>query len=169
MTAARGLTGAETADTPNRLTRNHRQTRPNPRTGRRSGDLLAGLGQPGGVDRHLADEPGSEEVERQAVRQATGHRLIAHRVDLELERFARTLARLGRVADVGRLVIRDGDPFGAEHVIAVAGALPLSRLMPALVQARNKLAAADVLAGLLSELQTQPLQAGFRGIYSARE
>ena len=67
------------------------------------------------------------------------------------------------------LEVEVGAPFGAEHVIAVAGALPLSRLMPALVQARNKLAAADVLAGLLSELQTQPLQAGFRGIYSARE
>jgi caspase domain-containing protein len=62
-----------------------------------------------------------------------------------------------------------GAPFGAEHVVAVAGALPLSRLMPALVEARNKLAAADVLAGLVGELQTQPLQVGFRGIYSARE
>jgi caspase domain-containing protein len=60
-------------------------------------------------------------------------------------------------------------PFGADHVVAVAGALPLSRLMPALVQARDKLAAAVVLAGLVSELQTQPLQAGFRGIYSAPE
>jgi Caspase domain len=62
-----------------------------------------------------------------------------------------------------------GAPFGADHVVAVSGALPLSRLMPALVQAHDKLAAADVLAGLVSELQTQPLQAGFRGIYSARE
>jgi caspase domain-containing protein len=62
-----------------------------------------------------------------------------------------------------------GAPFGAEHVVAVAGSLPLSRLMPALVQARNKLAAADILTGLTRELQTQPLQAGFRGIYSARE
>lgn len=67
------------------------------------------------------------------------------------------------------LEVEVGAPFGAEHVVAVAGALPLGRLMPALVQARNKLAAADVLAGLASELQTQPLQAGFRGIYSARE
>jgi hypothetical protein len=67
------------------------------------------------------------------------------------------------------LEVEVGAPFGAEHVVAVAGALPLSRLMPALVQARGKLAAADVLAGLLDELQTQPLQAGFRGIYSARE
>ena len=67
------------------------------------------------------------------------------------------------------LEVEVGAPFGAEHVVAVAGALPLSRLMPALAQARNKLAAADVLTGLASELQTQPLQAGFRGIYSARE
>ena len=67
------------------------------------------------------------------------------------------------------LEVEVGAPFGAEHVIAVAGALPLSRLMPALVQARNRLAAADILTGLASELQTQPLQAGFRGIYSARE
>jgi hypothetical protein len=67
------------------------------------------------------------------------------------------------------LEVEVGAPFGAEHVVAVAGALPLGRLMPALVQARNKLAAADVLAGLVSELQTQPLQAGFRGVYSARE
>ena len=59
-------------------------------------------------------------------------------------------------------------PFGAEHVVAVAGALPLGRLMPALVKADNKLAAADVLAGLASELQNQPLQAGLRGIFSAR-
>jgi Caspase domain len=61
-----------------------------------------------------------------------------------------------------------GAPFGADHVVAVAGTLPLSRLMPALVQAHDNLAAAKVLAGLVSELQTQPLQAGFRGIYSAR-
>jgi hypothetical protein len=70
---------------------------------------------------------------------------------------------------INPLEVEVGAPFGAEHVVAVAGALPLSRLMPALVQARGKLAAADVLAGLLDELQTQPLQAGFRGIYSARE
>lgn len=62
-----------------------------------------------------------------------------------------------------------GAPFGADHVVAVAGALPLSRLIPAIVRAHNKPAAADVLAGLASELETQPLRAGFRGIYSERE
>jgi Caspase domain len=62
-----------------------------------------------------------------------------------------------------------GAPFGADHVVAVAGPLPLSRLMPALVRAHDGLAAADILAGLVSEQQTQPLQAGFRGIYTARE
>lgn len=62
-----------------------------------------------------------------------------------------------------------GAPFGADHVVAVAGALPLSRLMPAIVRAHNRPAAADVLAGLGSELETQPLRAGFRGIYSERE
>jgi hypothetical protein len=60
-------------------------------------------------------------------------------------------------------------PFGADHVVAVAGALPLSRLVPALAQSNNELAAANVLTALASELQTQPLRAGFRGIYSARD
>jgi hypothetical protein len=41
--------------------------------------------------------------------------------------------------------------------------------MPALAKAHNKLAVTDVLKGLVDELQTQPLRAGFRGIYSERE
>jgi hypothetical protein len=60
-------------------------------------------------------------------------------------------------------------PFGAEHVVALAGALPLSRLMPALAMAHGKFAVAEVMAALAAELETQPLQAGFRGFYSAPE
>jgi hypothetical protein len=72
-------------------------------------------------------------------------------------------------APIKPLEVVVGAPFGADHVVAVAGEIPLSRLMPALAEARDKPAAAVLLAGLVSELQTQPLQAGFRGIYSARE
>jgi outer membrane protein OmpA-like peptidoglycan-associated protein len=60
-------------------------------------------------------------------------------------------------------------PFGADHVVALAGTLPLSRLMPALALAHGKFAMAEVMAALAAELQAQPLQAGFRGFYSARE
>jgi caspase domain-containing protein len=80
-----------------------------------------------------------------------------------------TGVRKTRGVPIPPLEVKVGAPFGADHVVAVAGRLPLSRLMPALVKASNRLAAADVLAGLAAELQTQPLQAGFRGIYSARE
>ena len=48
------------------------------------------------------------------VGQAPGHRLVAHRVDLELERLAGALACLGRIADVGRLVVGDGHPLRSE-------------------------------------------------------
>ena len=55
-----------------------------------------------------------------AVRQAAGHRLVAHRVDLELERVAGPLAGLGRVADVARLVVGDRDPLAAGQARASA-------------------------------------------------
>jgi hypothetical protein len=72
-----------------------------------------------------------------------------------------------RILLTGGFVTDDG-PFGAEHVVAVAGALPLSRLMPVLAKAHNRLAVPDVMAGLASEAEVQPLQVGFRGIYTAR-
>jgi hypothetical protein len=72
-------------------------------------------------------------------------------------------------APIGPFEVRVRAPYGAEHVVAVAGALPLSRLMPALAQAHDNLAVTEVLAALASELQTQPLQVSFRGIYTAGE
>jgi hypothetical protein len=69
---------------------------------------------------------------------------------------------------VGPVRVKPEGPFGAEHIIAVAGALPLSRLMPVLAKADNKLAVSDVIAGLAREAEVQPLQVGFRGIYTAR-
>lgn len=71
--------------------------------------------------------------------------------------------------DIGGVSVKPEGPFGAEHVVAVAGALPLSRLMPALAQAHNTIAAAAAMAGLIQEAEVQPLQVGFRGIYSARD
>ena len=87
--------------------------RPHPGGGRR--DLVAGLGQPLRVDRDLADQPRFEEVQRDRVGQPAGHRLVAHRVDLELERVAGALPGLGRVAHVGRLVVGDGHALRPEH------------------------------------------------------
>src|SRR6476469_746417 len=56
--------------------------------GRCRGDLVAGLAEALRVHLDLADEAGLEEVQRQRVRQAPGQGLIAHRIDLELERLA---------------------------------------------------------------------------------
>jgi secreted trypsin-like serine protease len=72
-------------------------------------------------------------------------------------------------ASIGPFEVRVRAPYGAEHVVAVAGTRPLNRLMPALAEAHGKLAVAEVMAALASELKAQPLQAGFRGIYSARK
>jgi hypothetical protein len=74
-----------------------------------------------------------------------------------------------REIDIGGVSVKPEGPFGAEHVVAVAGALPLGRLMPALAQAHNTIAAAAAMAGLIQEAEVQPLQVGFRGIYSARD
>jgi hypothetical protein len=60
-------------------------------------------------------------------------------------------------------------PFGADNVVAIAGALPLSRLMPVLAAAHGKFAVAEIMSALAAELHTQPLQVGFHVIYSARE
>ena len=51
-----------------------------------------------------------------------------------------------------------GEPFGADHVIAVAGAQPLRRLMPALVAAHRQHDIPGVMTALASERQVQPLK-----------
>jgi hypothetical protein len=61
-----------------------------------------------------------------------------------------------------------GAPFGADHVIAVAGARPLNRLMPALVTAHRQHDIPGVMAALASEREAQPLKIGLRGIYTWR-
>jgi caspase domain-containing protein len=61
-----------------------------------------------------------------------------------------------------------GEPFGADHVIAVAGARPLTRLMAALVAAERQYDIPGVLTGLASEGATQTLKIGLRGIYTWR-
>jgi hypothetical protein len=73
-----------------------------------------------------------------------------------------------RSVTIGGVWVKPQGPFGAEHIVAVAGALPLSRLMPVLAKAHNRLAVPDVMAALASEAEVQPLQVGFRGIYTAR-
>jgi hypothetical protein len=73
-----------------------------------------------------------------------------------------------RSVTVAGVWVKPQGPFGAEHIIAVAGALPLGRLMPVLAKAHNTLAVRDVMASLASEAEVQPLQVGFRGIYTAR-
>lgn len=93
---------------------------------------------------------------------------LPHRPD-----FASPEFKTGRRKDARPIVLHGGrvleqGPFGAEHVVVVAGALPLGRLLPALVAAHESFAVAAVLAALEGELGTQPLQTGFRAIYSAR-
>jgi Caspase domain len=78
-------------------------------------------------------------------------------------------AKGGQQIDIGGVSVKAEGPFGAEHVVAVAGALPLGRLMPALAKAHNEIAVSTAMAGLLQEAEVQPLQVGFRGIYSARD
>ena len=67
------------------------------------------------VDLGAADEAGVEEVELDGVGQPARQRLVAHRVDRELERIPRPLPRHGRVADVARLVVGDRDLLPAEQ------------------------------------------------------
>jgi hypothetical protein len=64
--------------------------------------------------------------------------------------------------------IRVGEPFGADHAIAVAGARPLTRLMPALVAAHNRQDLQAVMAALASERAAQPLKLGLRGVFTWR-
>jgi hypothetical protein len=73
------------------------------------------------------------------------------------------------VIELKRVQVKPEGPFGAEHVIAVAGEFPLRRLMPALQEAHNKFAVTPVMAALAMEAEMQPLQVGFQGIYTAKE
>jgi hypothetical protein len=61
-----------------------------------------------------------------------------------------------------------GEPFGADHVVAVAGAQPLRRLMAVLVAAHRKLDIPGVMTGLTAERNAQQLKIGLRGIYTWR-
>jgi hypothetical protein len=76
----------------------------------------------------------------------------------------------GTGADIslGGVFVKPEGPFGAEHVVVVAGALPLEELMPALQRAHNDFAVPGAMAGLARELERQPLKVGFRGIYTGR-
>ena len=85
--------------------------------------------------------------------------------DAGCEQGARNVANV----PIGPFAVEVRAPFGADHVIAVAGTRPLSRLMPFLAESNESLAAADLMAALTRELQSQPLQAGVRGLYSVRE
>jgi hypothetical protein len=88
--------------------------------------------------------------------------------DFSHPRFGTGARKDKRSVTIGGVWVKPQGPFGAEHIVAVAGALPLSRLVPVLAKADNKLAVSDVIAGLASEAEVQPLQVGFRGIYTAR-
>jgi hypothetical protein len=88
--------------------------------------------------------------------------------DFSHPRFGTGATKDKRSVTIGGVWVKPQGPFGAEHIIAVSGALPLSRLMPVLAKAHNRLAVPDVMAALASEAEVQPLQVGFRGIYTAR-
>jgi hypothetical protein len=59
-------------------------------------------------------------------------------------------------------------PFGADHIVVVAGERRLNHLVQAVVRANSQFAAAAVLAALEREAAAQPLQAGYKGIYTRR-
>ena len=63
-----------------------------------------------------------------------------------------------------------GEPFGADHIVAVSGRRGLSRLMPVLKAANNQLGTADLITALVNESQAQgqTLKIGLRGIYTWR-
>jgi hypothetical protein len=77
-----------------------------------------------------------------------------------------------QVYDTTRSVpdIHVGEPFGADHVIAVAGRRPLTRLMAALKASNAQLATTDVVNALATEktAEGQTVKIGLRGIYTAR-
>jgi hypothetical protein len=61
-----------------------------------------------------------------------------------------------------------GEPFGADHVVAIAGAQPLRQLMAALPGAHKQHEIPAVMTALARERSTQPLKIGLRGIYTWR-
>jgi hypothetical protein len=61
-----------------------------------------------------------------------------------------------------------GAPFGADHIIAVAGRRPLSVLMPTLLAAHEQHDVPGVMAALANEGRAQTLKIGLRGIYTWR-
>jgi hypothetical protein len=61
-----------------------------------------------------------------------------------------------------------GEPFGADHVIAIAGRQPLRGLMGALRAAHNQHDTSRVMTALVGESEAQPLKIGLRGIYTWR-
>jgi hypothetical protein len=83
-------------------------------------------------------------------------------------------ARLGehrqvRAGAISPVPVKVQAPFGADHVVVVAGQRRLNHLMQAVARGHNQFAAAAVLAALEREAAAQPLQAGYKGIYTARE
>ncbi len=73
-----------------------------------------------------------------------------------------------RGAEIPPVKVRVRAPFGADHVVVVAGQRRLSHLMPAIVRADDQYAVAAVLEALDREAAGQTLQAGFKGIYTTR-
>jgi hypothetical protein len=72
-----------------------------------------------------------------------------------------------QITAIRNMLVQKQGPFGAEHIVAVAGRLPLNRLMAALRDTHEKFAVAAAMEGLVSETKVQPLRVGFKGIYSA--
>jgi hypothetical protein len=72
-----------------------------------------------------------------------------------------------QITAVRNMLVQKQGPFGAEHIVAVAGALPLSRLMAALRQTHEKFGVAAAIEGLVNETKVQHLRVGFKGIYTA--
>jgi hypothetical protein len=70
---------------------------------------------------------------------------------------------------IGPFPVKVQPPFGADHVVVVAGQGRLSQLVPAVVRGHGRFAAADLMEALDREAVAQPLQAGYKGIYSTQE
>jgi hypothetical protein len=72
-----------------------------------------------------------------------------------------------QITAVRNMLVQRQGPFGAEHIVAIAGRLPLNRLMAALRETHEKFAVTATMEGLVNESKVQPLRVGFKGIYSA--
>jgi hypothetical protein len=79
-----------------------------------------------------------------------------------------TTGRPSSSAEVSLGEIFVGEPFGADHVVAVASARPLRQLMAALVAAHNQPDIAGVVTALAAERGAQQIRVGLRGIYTWR-